>query len=156
MTLTLPESTLQALALLDRDRSRAIVKAVDASAGGARAAGRASVELVEVAPGAALIVVGPSDSLRNIPWLKLVEIAPSRHVLVVPEGTRPEVLELALLDQIEALPATETYERGLLGDLRALIRSLRQDRRIGKSELIVVSLPRHHRARRPGSRAHNP
>ena len=54
VTVTLPKRTLSALAALDADRARAIVKVVDAALSGNRS-GAKLVEVIEVAPGAAVI-----------------------------------------------------------------------------------------------------
>jgi hypothetical protein len=87
----------------------------------------------------AIILVAPNVALRSIPWLRLVEVAPGRHLLVIPCGTRAEELELAIVDQLEALPRGSECEREMLEQLRTLMRSLRQDGRIHKSELLLVS-----------------
>src|SRR5437879_3945486 len=73
VTVTLPERTLARLAAVDDDRATAIVKLVDSAL--PRSNGRSPIDVVEVAPGAAIILVGPSRSLRKIPWLKLAELS---------------------------------------------------------------------------------
>ena len=45
------------------------------------------VDVVEVAPGLGMIVVGPSRYLRKIALVRLVEVAPSRFLLTIPSGT---------------------------------------------------------------------
>jgi len=59
-----------------------VVKTEDAL----RMAQEGEVDLVEVAPGAAVIMVGPSRSLRKIPWLKLAELSPRRFLLTIVSG----------------------------------------------------------------------
>src|SRR5215471_1223002 len=83
VTVTLPERVLGSLARIDADRARAIVKATES----VMRKSIEGVELVEVAPGLGVIVVGPSDFLRKIDWLQLVEIAPARYLLSIPPGT---------------------------------------------------------------------
>ena len=86
VTITLPERTLVRLAAVHTDRATAIVKVVeDALPNGS--SGKQLVEVVRVAPDAAIIVVAPSRSLRRIPWLRLAEISPRRHLLTVVPGT---------------------------------------------------------------------
>src|SRR5690349_18001779 len=94
ITVTLPDSTLARLAAIDPDRSRAIVKATDAAMA-AQSNGVALPELVEVAPGIRVILVGPTRSLRQIEWLRLFEVAPFRFLLIIPSGTSVDSLELA-------------------------------------------------------------
>lgn len=146
ITLTLPERTLAQLAGIDPDRARAIVKLADASAGDAD--GRTPhVQLVEIAPGTAVIVVGPSQALRRIPILELIEVAPSRYLLSMPPGTPVESIEIAIVDALEGVAATDPSERALLNELRQQLRWLRQDHRMTKAEIIFVSTP-HTRQRR--------
>jgi len=90
VTVTLPERTLARLAAVDNDRATAIVKLVD-SALPRRTAG-ARFDVVEVAPGAAIILVDRAAPLRKIPWLKLAELSPGRHLLTVVPGTPIESL----------------------------------------------------------------
>ena len=138
ITITLPERTLRQLAAVDQDRAVAIVKATDAVACHGEKAGQ-QVKLVQVEPGTSVIVVGPSASLRKIPFLKLVEIAPTRYLLAVPTGTPTETLEIAVMDQIDSLADGEDYERTLLNELRNQIRVLRRAKRMSKHEIILVS-----------------
>ena len=80
VTMTLPERILDQLTEIDQDRTRAVVKVTEAVVG--TGDGRFKpVELIEMSPGRSLIVVGPSKTLRKIPWLKLIEIARARYPL---------------------------------------------------------------------------
>ncbi len=148
VTITLPERTLAHLSAIDEDRATAIVKVVDAALA-TSANGRKGVDVVEVAPGAAIIVVGPSRSLRRIPWLKLAEISPGRHLLTVVSGTPIESIEIAILDLLDALPASERYERRILAELRELIGSARRSEDVSKFEMLYVRPPT--RRRRAGA-----
>jgi hypothetical protein len=139
VTVTLPERILQKLEVVNRDRSRAIVKCVEAVAGeGDRPL--KSVELIEVAPGKALIVMRPSKSLSQIKWLRLVEIAPARYLLALPSGTHVEVLEVAIHDLLDDLdPGSD--ERTLLTELQKIIGYQRRRRSLSKAELLFVDIP---------------
>jgi hypothetical protein len=55
---------------------------------------------VDMAPGKSLIVVGPSQVLRKIPWLNMIEITPTRYLLTIPPGMSIEALEVTLIDLI--------------------------------------------------------
>src|SRR5215813_253062 len=78
VTVTLPESTLARLASINADRARAIVKVTDAAM--PEGAKQEGVRVVEVSPGLGVIIVGPSQMLRKIQWLRLVEVAPTRFL----------------------------------------------------------------------------
>ncbi len=137
VTVTLPERTLRQLETIDADRARAIVKATDASIQFDHGAGPL-VETVEVAKGQAVIVVGPSQSLRAIPWLRLVEIAPARHLLAIPPGTAVDSLEVAILDKAQGEAHADPHERKLLLDLYRVLRSCRQRQAVTKAEILFV------------------
>src|SRR5689334_20474901 len=83
VTVTLPESALALLAAIDSDRAKAIVKATKAALP-VDAKQQKPVELVEVLPGLSIIVVGPSQYLKKIKWVRLVELAPLRSLLTIP------------------------------------------------------------------------
>ena len=122
---------------IDADRARAIVKVTNAAV-------RCNkddvplVETVEVAKGQALIVVGPSRSLRSIPWLRLVEITPTRYLLAIPPGTAVDSLEVAILDKAESDAGEDPYERSLLMNLYRVLRASRQRQAVTKAEILFV------------------
>jgi hypothetical protein len=137
VTVTLPESTLARLAAIDPDRSRAIVKAAE-TAVPPEPDELSLPELVEVAPGVRVILIGPTRSLRTIEWLRLFEVAPSRYLLVVPSGTSVDSLELAIVDLLENLSDDGIGERQILEKLRRLIGALRRGAEVSKAELLMV------------------
>jgi hypothetical protein len=139
VTTTLPESTLLQLESIDSDRALAIAKA--ASVATRKDSSRsASVELLEAFPGHAVVVVGPSKNLRKIEWLRMVEISPSRFLLGVPTGTPTEVLEVAVTDLLEHLPARETYERDLLAELHRILSHRRRRKDVFKAEIVLLRI----------------
>ena len=141
VTVTLPERTLGRLEAVSPDRAKAIVKCVEAAIGGHNQS-REPVELVEVLPGKALIVVGPSRLLGRISWLRRVEMAPARYLLVLPVGTSVESLEVEILDLMNTLGPKDADERDLLEKLHALLGDNRRRRAISKAELIFVDVAR--------------
>jgi hypothetical protein len=147
VTLTLPERTLARLAAVHPDRATAIVKLVEDALPEDTNGGTKLVDVVRVARGAAVILVAPSRSLQRIPWLRLAEISPRRHLLTVVPGTPIESLEVTILDLIESLPASESYERTILNALRKVIGTSRRSRNIRKFEMLYVS-PTAERGRR--------
>jgi hypothetical protein len=139
VTVTLPDRTLSQLAAIDEDRARAIVKITDAIVKGDRRRLR-PVELVEMAPGKSLIVVGPSQALKRIPFLKLIEIAPAHYLLTIPSGTAVESLEVALQDMLNE-PKIQNDEReyAIILELINLIGHQRRTNRMSKAEILIVS-----------------
>lgn len=139
ITVTLPERVLQKLELLDPDRARAIVKCVEAVAGGDERLAN-PVELVEVLPGKGLIVIGPSRTLKTIDWLRLVEMGPGRYLLALPSGTSVESLEVEIHDLMAGLGPEEGTERDLLEKLQSLLGQCRRRKSVSKAELIFVDV----------------
>jgi hypothetical protein len=136
VTVTLPERTIARLAAVDADRATAIVKLVDSLVPAGN--GHKLVDVVEVAPGAAIILVPPNRSLRRIPWLRLAELSPGRHLVTILPGTPIDSLEIAILDLLESLPKGEGYERPILEELRRLIGTGRREQKITKYEMLYV------------------
>jgi hypothetical protein len=137
VTVTLPERTLARLAAINPDRAQAIVKAVG-TAVPVDAKKQKQVELVEVAPGVGIILVGPSRYLKRIKWLRLAEIAPMRYLLTIPLGTAVDSLELAVVDLLENVKSLDERERSILEQLRDLMRTLRLRDKLYKAELLFI------------------
>ncbi len=139
VTMTLPERILERLAEIDPDRSCAVVKATEAVVG----TGRGHIqplELIEMAPGKSLIVVGPSQALRKIPCLKLIEITPARYLLTIPSGMSIESLEVTLRDLILNPELREKeHEYGILHELLNLIGHQRRAQRLSKEEILIIN-----------------
>ena len=138
ITVTLPDRTLKLLEAVDEDRAKAITKIIDGSI--YEAEFDRAVRLAEIQPGIGVLIVGPSKRLREIPWLRLAEIAPARFLLAIPSGTPPERLELALIDLLDNLAEDEDHERMLLNELRRHIGNLRREQRMFQSEIILVRM----------------
>ena len=139
ITVTIPDRTLAELDRIHPDRAQAIVKAVEAMKPANESQSRPPIETVEVCPGQALIVIGPSVELKKIPWLRLVEIAPMRYLLSITSGTPVEALELAIRELIEDLDPAEEYERELLHGIREQISSVRRGQKLSKAEILFVA-----------------
>ncbi|MDD5678639.1 MAG: hypothetical protein PHW60_11740 [Kiritimatiellae bacterium] len=139
MTVTLPERTLAQLAAINADRARAIVKVTDALVGSEQRR-RRPVELVEMSPGKFLIVVGPSQALNGIPFLKLIEIAPARYLLTMMPGTAAESLEVVLRDMLHDPNAHyNEREHAILLELINLIGHQRRTKHMSKAEILIVN-----------------
>lgn len=142
--MTLPEATINGLSRIDADRGRAIVKLTEAALGQGCSA-RPQVELVDMMEKARLIVVGASRSLKSIPFLHTVEVAPGRYLLAMAPGHDFKSLELAIRDILDDMPDTEEQERALLKDLLSNIRDLRQTDRVSMAEILIIKTGRHER-----------
>jgi len=139
VTVTLPERILAQLAAISTDRARAIVKVTDAVTESDRRRLR-PVELVEMSPGKSLIVVGPSQALNSISFLKLIEIAPARYLLTIPPGTAVESLEVVLRDMLND-PNVHHNERehAIVLELMNLIGHQRRTKRMSKAEILIIN-----------------
>ena len=138
VTVTLPESTLSDLRHISLDRSRAIVELTKKVLGG-KGNGTQLVEIVEMAKNTGLVVVGPSRALRQIPFLRLVEVAPARYLLAVDQGHNFHSLEIAIIDALE--DKQEERERELMTQLLGHIKGLRKAQRVSRAEILFVKLP---------------
>jgi hypothetical protein len=139
---TLPERTLELLATVGRDRARAIVRVTDAALSADASHPGRLVDVVEVLPGLGIIVVGPSRLLPKIPWLRLIELAPTRYLLSIPTGTPVDSLEVALHDLLEITAPDDTRERTMIRELGALVRTLRRHGGVSKAEMMFVDTNR--------------
>ena len=61
--------------------------------------------------------LGQADSSRKTPWLRLIELTPTRYLLSIPSGTPVESLEVALHDLLEVSIPDDVRERTILGRL---------------------------------------
>ena len=94
---------------------------------------------VRIAPNKAIILVGHSAQLKRIPFLRLIEVAPGRHLISVQSGTSIESMEVALHDLLETLPADGSAERAILEGLMQIIRSSRRTHNTTKEEILFVT-----------------
>ena len=104
---------------------------------------RNAVELLEVLPGRALIVLQAGHAMfEKIDWLRMVEIAPSRYLLVLPTGMPIERLEVELRDLRESLDSSQTGEHQMLEQLQSLLIEQRRKKSLSKGELLFVDVSR--------------
>ena len=139
ITVTLPRRIVRELETIDLDRAKAIVKCVETTTRQAWPDDTQKVEVIQVSKETGLIVVPPSKSLRSIPWLQLIEIAPCRFLLAVPSGTAIESLEITLVDLLETLSEDEITEKTLLTDLRHKLSRHRQKEGLTKGEILFIN-----------------
>lgn len=139
VTVTLPESTLQALHRVSPDRGLAIVKL-------AQAVTRSDdtnyppVSIVRIGDDMGLIIVGPSTTLRDIPFVRLVEVAPLRYIIALERAHGFSDLEIALNDAMEDLGESESQEITIVRELLLHIKELRKAAQVSMAEIVLVSL----------------
>ncbi|MBU1693397.1 MAG: hypothetical protein KJ726_07670 [Verrucomicrobia bacterium] len=141
VTVTLPERILSALETVDKDRARAIVRVTETVTGTDNKRFK-PVELVEVLPGRAIILVGPCAPLRQVQGLNLVEITPVRYLLTIPPGTPMESLEVSILDVMESTPNLDERERAILVELRDLLATHRRESKMTKGTMLFLDTAR--------------
>lgn len=137
ITVTLPDRILTLLERVDNDRGKAIVKCVEAQTTFDRPS--KGIEIVKATEESAIIIVSSRFHLEKIPWLRLVEIAPCRFLLVMPAGTDITALEVGVLDLLEHLPADDR-ERPMLEELRYHLTHHRRQDNVSKGEILFISL----------------
>jgi hypothetical protein len=140
---TLPDSTLELLSCIDRDRARAIVKATNAVQTTLAGKRHSQVELVEVEPGLGIILVGPTRMLEKIAGLRLAEVAPLRFLITLSRGTSIDSIELSISDLLEEFPGKHALERATLVQLRDLFRELRRRGKLSTAEMLFVDTHDH-------------
>jgi hypothetical protein len=123
--------------LFDSDRSRAIARATKAAVS---KSAELAVELVSISPGTGIIIVGPNRYLAEIPWLRMVKIAPGRHLLSLASGMQVDSLEVTLGDLVETIPPGQQREVKMVQMLLDLVRGLRRDRKVSKEEILLVKM----------------
>lgn len=139
ITVTLPETTLRGLQHIHQDRGQAIVKLTEAAMR-QTPAGPPMVEIVEMATNTGLLLVGPSEVLRRIPFLHLVEVAPARYLLALDPGNDFKTLELAIRDVLDEVPNEDERERELIGQLLEKISQVRRSESVSMAEILFVKL----------------
>lgn len=138
ITVTLPESTLEGLRQIHPDRAQAIAK-VTAGALSQRKGSRPLVEIVDVAAKTGLLIIGPCEPLRRIPFLHLVEVAPSRFLLALDPGNDFKNLEIAIHDVLDDIPENDDRDRHLIQQLLKNITAMRKAERLSMAEILLIS-----------------
>lgn len=130
---------MQLLAGVDSDRAKAITKLVDSSLNAGNKNNPKPVATVKVAKDRAIILVSYSEQLNRIPWLRLIEVAPGRHLISIRSGTAIESMEVAMQDLLEDLPAEKSPDREILEVLMQIIRASRRKKTTLKEEILFVA-----------------
>jgi hypothetical protein len=139
VTMTLPESTLADLEAIDPDRARAVVRATEIATT-ELGNDEGKVDILAVNKDVAVITMPHSQLLTEIRGLNLIEIIPSRYLVLLEPGLPLAELELSILDAIEELPEAEARDRAILCQFLEFLRSFRRSDRAKTGELILVAL----------------
>lgn len=135
VTVTLPARILDLLGTVDTDRAKAITKVVEAllvPPGNSHK----PIDFIELPDAKKLIVIANSPSLRTLPWLHLVELAPARHLICLDHGIPSEKLELAIFDLLEASP--QAPDARLLAELLSSLRIPRRSQAIARGDILFI------------------
>lgn len=139
VTITLPEQTLADLFRIDDDRARAIVRAT-AMAIPEPDISEPLVRVIEVGRDIGMITVPWCEALLEIADLSLVQITPTRYLIVISSGRPLSEIERAMVDRIGSLDPGRAVERGVLTDLLGHLRRFRRTERVDTAEVILVRL----------------
>ena len=101
-----------------------------------------SVEMLTVTPHTAVITVPHSPVLSDLVGLNLIQILPSRYLIVLEPGRALTEVELSLVDRIETLSPEQGRDHAILTELLGSLRAFRRAERARTGELILVEILR--------------
>jgi hypothetical protein len=133
LSVTLPEDVCDALTMLDRDISRAIVRIVMAH-GDERTASNLEVATFG---SRAVIVVTPTRALSGMKGVELVPLADGRALIAIDDTMSEPQFELAVRDALDG-SQLETDDRALLEQLATVLRDARSDGGLVLRRIIVL------------------
>jgi hypothetical protein len=139
VTVTLPQTTLRQLEQVDADRGRAIVKLAK-NASLELDDGRAFVDVVDIGSGTALVVVGGASILRQIPFVRLVEVALGRYLIALLPGRGIHELEIALTDLLEDSQHLIESDRELVSQLATRLRKFRKTESVSTAQILLLQI----------------
>lgn len=140
VTMTLPEATLAALEALDADRARAVVRATDIALAEFPPDTERKVEMLAVTKNMAVIVVPFSRPLSDVRGVSLIQIMPSRYLVILDPGLPLSQVEVSIMDMLDSLPAEEAQDRAILTQMLDQLRSLRRADRAKIGEVILIAI----------------
>lgn len=135
MTLTLPETVIDALERVDRDLSRAVVRVTQPEI---RKRPHASAELTTFGSHA-VIIVNPTRTLERRMGVMLVPLSDGRALISLDESMTPARLELRIEDALEdrSLPPDDAE---ILGGIRELLKDARRSTSVTLSQRNIIVL----------------
>ena len=135
ITLTLPETVIDALERVDTDLSRAVARVTQPEV---RKRPRAAAELSAFGS-RAVIVVRPTRSLERLIGVLLVPLSDGRALISFDESMTPARLELKLEDALED-PALPPHDAEILSGIRELLRDARRSSSVTLTERHIIVL----------------
>jgi hypothetical protein len=144
ITLTLPEDTIAALQAMDRDISRAVVRAIQPLA---RVPPPAPVEVAAYGD-RAVIIVSENRSLRERTGVELVPLPDGRGLISFDERLSISDFELRIRDALADL-TLDRNDRTVFETLANILKTARRDDEVGVQLRSIVVL---HRKKRSASR----
>jgi hypothetical protein len=150
LAVTLPDDVVEWLQAINEDPAWAIVSLFEQQhrRSPAREPSHPDVQLVEIGPRRALIVV-PQSAFVALPGVSVVPLGAGRAFLALEPGKGIAELELAVIDRLEESGLDESEARILTG-LRRHLRDWRQDKALNFSARSIIVVER---SRRPAARA---
>jgi hypothetical protein len=149
VTLTLPETVIDALERVDRDLSRAVVRVTQPEI---RKRPHAAAELAAFGS-RAVIVVNPTRTLERFMGVMLVPLSDGRALISFDESTTPARLELMIEDALEdhTLPS---HDAEILGSIRELLKEARRSTSVTLSQRNIIVLEHHSKKDHNGKKTH--
>lgn len=136
ITITLPDRILQQLNMIDTDRAKGIVKCVENTLS---TDNDNKLKILKISESEGLLTIGPCNILKNIPYLKLIEISPLHYIISKPVGTTFEMIEIAIIDLIEKVGDDQAEEKEILVNIRNHLKSHREKDTLQTREIILLN-----------------
>jgi hypothetical protein len=147
LAVTLPDDVVEWLQDINPDPAWAIVSLFEQHhrRAPARETAHPDVQLVEVGPRRALIVV-PQSPFVSLPGVSVVPLSAGRAFLALEPGKGIAELELAVIDRLEE-PDLDASEERILTSLRRHLRAWRVDKSLKFSARSIIVVERARRTR---------
>jgi len=130
---------LARLAAIDEDRARAIARVTELATA-SETFDEALVEVNKVTPSLGMITVPYCRYLTAIPGLNLVQVQPSRYLIVITSGSPLSLIELTIADVLHELGPEEARDHEILARVLDHLRDFRRLRRVSTAEVILLEL----------------
>ena len=146
VTLTLPEDVLAALAAIDEDVSRAIVRVMSPLP--ARAAVRLPAAELSKYGNSSVIVIRPEPVFERIQGVTLVPLPDGRALVSLDDSMTVPEFELKLRDVLDD-EKLKAHERAAIASIVEILRIARHTRGVSIEERHIIVLHATRRGRRP-------
>lgn len=137
VTLTLPEDVIAALARIDDDLSRAVVRVVQPTLSNRRA--MPPVELSKFGKGA-VIVIRPVPAMSRIPGVRLAPLPDGRTLITLKESMNVHEFELRLRDALDSDRNVKPWERSIMSSVGEILRAARKTNKVGLHRRGIIVL----------------